>query len=128
MRIALQRARHRLVGRRRGEQVDVAWCRDRVRDRRPVALDEVEVEPHPDEGREDVGEDDRSVDAEGVDGHEGHLSRELRRPDELEHRVLLAKGPVLGHVPPRLTEQPYGSPVGREPAVRAQDERGRLGV
>ncbi len=60
-----------------------------LRDPRPVALDEVELEPHADERREDVGEDDRGVDAERVDRHQRHLGCELRRADQLEHRVPL---------------------------------------
>ncbi len=123
----LERAAHRLVRRRSAEEVDVASRRDRVADQRPVALHEVEVEPHPDERREDVGEDDRGVEVERVDRQERHLRRELRRADDLEHRVLLADRPVLRLVAPGLAEQPHRRALDNQAATRAEEHRGRLG-
>ena len=122
----LERARHRLLRRRRAEHVDVAARRDRVADTRPVALHEVEVEAHPDERREDVREDDRRVEAERVDRQQGHLRRELRRADDLEHRVLLPDRAVRGLVAAGLPEEPDGRPLDRKTAAGAQEDRGRL--
>ncbi len=43
-----ERPRHRLLRGRRAEQVDVPHARDGIPDPRPVALHEIEVEPHAD--------------------------------------------------------------------------------
>jgi hypothetical protein len=78
------------------EEIDVARARDGIADPRTVALHEVELEPHADEGRKDVREHDRRIETERVDREERHLRGELRRCDELEQRVLLAERAVLG--------------------------------
>ena len=98
-----------------------------IPDPRPVALYEVEVEPHADERRQNVREDDRRIDAECVDRHERHLRGELGRPNHLEHRVPLAQRAVLGHVPTGLAQQPDGRSISRKPVARAEERRRRLG-
>jgi hypothetical protein len=124
----LERAGHGLVRRRHPEHVDVAPARDRVRDSRAVALDEVQVEPHADERREDVREDDRRVDAERVDRKQRHLGGKVRRVDEVEQRVAFAQSAVLRHVPAGLSQEPDRRSVGRKAAACAKERRRRLGV
>ena len=99
----LERAGHGLLGRRNPEQVDVARRGDRISDPRTVSGRELELEPHPDERRQDVREDDRGVEPECVDGEERDLRSQLGSRDELEQLVALAQSPIVGEISPRLT-------------------------
>src|SRR5439155_18102836 len=80
------------------------------------------------ERREDVREDDRRVEREGLDGEERDLRGELRGSDQLEQRVLLAQCAVLREVTAGLAEEPDRRPLDREPTTRAEERGGRLGV
>ena len=55
---------------------------------------------------QDVGEEDRRVDAELLDGQQGDLRRELRLLAQLHERVLLAHRAVLRLVAPGLAHDP----------------------
>ena len=123
-----ERPRHRLLRRRRPEQVDVPSARDRPLDPRAVALHEIELEAHADERREDVRKDDGRVHSERVHGQQRHLRRELGRADQLEHGVLLAQRPVLRHVAPRLPQQPDRSSLDRKPPTGSQEQGSRRRV
>ena len=63
---------------------------DRLVDHRPDALDELDVDAHPEDGGHDVGEQDGGVDAEPAHGLQRHRRAELGRPRDLEEAVLLA--------------------------------------
>src|SRR4029079_14599496 len=117
-----ERSGQRLLRGGSAKEVDVARTRDGIADPRAVALHEVEAEAHTDERREDVREDDRRIEAEGIDREPGHLRRQLRGPDELEQRVLLAERPVLGLVAPGLRETPAGRARNRLAAAGSQEE------
>ena len=71
-------------------------------------------------GQEDVGEEDRRVDAEH-ERLERDLSGELGRLAELEQRVLLAQRAVLGHVAAGLAHEPDGRRVDGLAAAGAEE-------
>ena len=102
------------------ERVDLRAPRDRLVDDRPLALRELEGRAHRLEGQEDVGEEDGGVHAE-AERLQRHLRREVGVLADVEERVLLAKRPVLGHVPPCLAHEPHGSAVGGLTAARSQE-------
>ena len=92
---------------------DVGRRRDRRLDHRALALVEVEGNPERRERHQQVGEEDGGVEGEGADRLQRDLDGQLWRPAHLEHRVLLAQRPVLGHVPPGLPHEPDGRAVHR---------------
>ena len=62
--------------------------------------------PIAEDGRHDVGEEHRRVDAVPAHRLERHLRAELRRAGELEERVALAQRAVLGQRPAGLAHEP----------------------
>jgi hypothetical protein len=95
------------------EPVDITGLPDRVIDRRPLTLDEIEVEAHRRERHQQIREQDGGVDVDGVHRLQGDRNRKLRLPADLEERVALAKRPVLGHIAARLAHEPDGRGVHR---------------
>jgi hypothetical protein len=71
-------------------------------DDRAFAGLEVERDAERRQRKQEVGEQDGRVHAEGLDGLQGDLHGELRRAAEREQGVLRAQGPVLRHVAPGL--------------------------
>ena len=65
------------------------------------------------EWKQEVGEDDGSVDAEKFGGGDGDFGSEFRLLADLEQRMFLAYDTVLGHVASGLTHEPDGSVVDR---------------
>ena len=98
----------------------IAGGANRLRDCRPFALDEIEVEPHRREGQQQVGEQDRGVHVKGIDRLQRHLDRHVGARDDLEQCVALAQRPVLGHIPAGLAHEPHRRPIHRLTAAGAQ--------
>jgi hypothetical protein len=63
---------------------------------RPDTLDELHLDPHSEDGRHDVREEDRGVDAVPAHRLQRHLGAKLGRPRDLEEAVPLSQRPVLG--------------------------------
>jgi hypothetical protein len=80
----LEHERHRLARIGNREPLDVVERRDRPLDDRPDALDELDVDPHAENGEHDVREEDGCVDAVGAHRLKRHLGAELGRPADLE--------------------------------------------
>ena len=97
------------------------------------AGDELEVEAHGGEGKEEVGEDDGGVDAEALGGGDGDFGGDVGRAADVEEGVVLADGHVLRHVAAGLAEEPDGGAVdglaeaGADEAAAALGMQGRAG-
>ena len=94
---------------------------DRVVDDRPFALGEFEVEAQRLEDQQDVGEEDRGVDAQPLGGGDGDLGGQVGVLAELEERDLRPDLAVFGHVPARLPHQPDRRDVGRLAAAGLEE-------
>src|SRR2546428_113011 len=90
-----------------------------------VAARELEPHAHRLEHEEDVGEDDRRIDAEAECGGHGYLRRRVGRLAERQEAEALAYGAVLGHVAARLPHEPDGR-MGHRLAAARRPERGRF--
>ena len=90
--------------------------------RGPSPVGERQLETHADERRQDVGEDDGGVEPKGANGLQRHLGGELGRANDVEDAVLLAQGPVLRHVAPRLAHEPDRRAFDGKPAAGSQEE------
>ena len=88
------------------QHVNVIGALDRVVDRRPLAFDEIELQAHPNQHRQNVGEDDPRIQSKGVERLHGYLGGEFRRGDHFEHRMFGPDRPVLCHITPGLAHQP----------------------
>ncbi len=97
-----------VLGRERGQPVEVGRGADRLGDDRPDAGDDVEVDADGLERHDDVGEEDRRVDAEAADRLQGDLDDHLRPGARLEHRGALAVAAVLRQGPAGLAHEPHG--------------------
>ena len=75
-------------------------------DDRPFPLGELEIQPQGLEDQEDVGEQNRGIDAQPLGRGDRHLGRQLGPFAQLEERDLRANGPVFGHVAAGLPHQP----------------------
>src|SRR5439155_1493284 len=110
------RARERAHGRRVPE---------RPGDPRPFTRGERQAQSQRLERQQDVGEQDGGVDGEAADRLKRDLGGEVRRVAQLEQRVLLAQGAVLGEVAARLAHEPNRGGVDRLAPARPQ-EAGKL--
>ena len=90
---------------------------------RADVLDELDVDPHPEDRQHDVGEHDRRVDAVDAHGLEGHLRAELGLPADLEQVVALADLAVPRQRAPRLAHEPDRRPLDRLQARGFDEER-----
>ena len=72
----------------------------------PFALGELELQPQWLEDQEDVGEQDRGIDAQPFGRGDRHLGRQLGPFAQFQERDLRADGPVFGHVTAGLPHQP----------------------
>ena len=109
----LEDERHRLVHRHGSEPLHVFRAPDRTVDVRPVAPGELEADAEGLEHEQDVGEEDRGIDAEPVHRLERHLGGGLGILAELEEAAAGPDGAVLGHVAPGLAHEPHGGERGR---------------
>jgi hypothetical protein len=116
----------RLVGVVRGEAGNVVRRLHGPSHHRSVAAAELDAGAERLEHQQDIGEDDRRVDPQPLDGGDGHLGRGLRVVAELEEAEALAYGAVLGHVTARLPHEPDRrercrlAPAGLQERVRVQ--------
>src|SRR4030095_12280087 len=91
---------------------------------RPVAGSDRETEPERLEDEQDVGEEDRGVDAEDLDGLTRHLCRGLGRLAEIEERGARADRPILREIAPGLSHEPYRRERCRLATAREQEGSG----
>ena len=105
-----------------GQARDVGLAAHGTVDHRPLALGE--LEPHAErlDDQQDIGEEDRRVDAEPLDRLQRDLGRRLRRLGELEERVTRAQRAVLRQVASGLAHEPHRG-EGRRPAARGEQQR-----
>ena len=96
-----------VVGRQRGQPVEVGGGAERLRDDRPDARDDVEVDADRLERHDDVGEEDRRVDAVAADRLQRDLGDEVGGRAGVEHLVALAELAVLGQRPAGLAHEPH---------------------
>ena len=91
----------------RAQRADGVFVAQRPLELRPLALDEVQAEPHGVGNREDVGKDDRGVEGVAPDRLQGDLARELGRLRQCEETSrLAARLVVLGQVAAGLPHDP----------------------
>ena len=120
----LEHRRERLVRVGHPQALDVGRARDRPVDDRPDALDELDVDPHPDDRGHDVGEHHGRVDAVAANRLQRHLGAELRRVRDLEEPVALADRAVLGQRAPGLAHEPHGRALDGFATRGTDEERG----
>ena len=84
---------------------------DRLVDHRPDALDEPDVDPHPEHRGHDVREHHGRVDVVAAHGLQGHLRAQLGRMGDIEERVFLADGAIFRKRPARLAHEPHRGPL-----------------
>ena len=118
----LEHERHRGVDVDRAEPSDLRLAANGTMDDGPFALRELEADTERLDDQEDVGEEDRRVDAEAVDGLQRDFGRRLRVPGKLEESVPLAHRPILRQIAAGLPHEPDGSVRRRRPARGAQQE------
>jgi hypothetical protein len=87
---------------------------------RPLTLRELERRAHRLERQQDVREEDRRVHPE-AQRLQRHLDGELGLLANLEQRVLLPEGAVLGHVAAGLAHEPDGRKRGRLAPAGAEE-------
>src|SRR6185436_19963486 len=110
----VQHRRQIALGLDRLERRDVRLGGDRIPDRRPLVLHELDVDPHRLRQEQDVAEDDRGIESgELADRLERDLCGELRGAADVEDRMLEPQRPVFGHVAPRLAHEPDRRAVDR---------------
>src|SRR5207342_1716365 len=90
---------------------------------RPDVLDELDVDPHPENREHDVREHHRRVDAVCAHRLERHLGAELRLAADLEQAVPLAQLAVLRQRAAGLAHEPDGRPFYRLTARSAYEKR-----
>ncbi len=93
-----------------------------------LAVDELEVEAHGGERKEQVGEDDSGVDAEALGGGDGDLGGDGGRAADVEEGMVLADGHVLGHVATGLAEEPDGRAVDGLAETGSDEAGGAVGA
>ena len=77
----------------------------------PDALDEPDVDPHPEHRGHDVREHHGRVDVVAAHRLQGHLRAQLGRMGDIEERVLLADGAIFRKRPARLAHEPHRRPL-----------------
>jgi len=101
---------------------DLGLAAQRALDLRALTPAELEPDPERLDDQENIGEEDRRVDAETLDGLERDRRRRLRVPAELEEPEPFPHRTVLGQVAARLTHEPHGG-VRRRLTARGAQER-----
>ena len=99
-----------------------------IRDHRADSRPDLESHADRRERADDVGEQDRGVDAVAAHRLQGDLGSELRRMGDLQHPCLGAHGAVLRQRATRLTHEPHRDPLGRLAAVGSQQRGLRSAV
>ena len=98
----------------------------RVRDHRGGV--ELQLDPHRLDRNQDVGEENRRVEAEAADRLERHLDGEVRRLAEREEINLLANLAIFRKIAARLTHEPDRGGLHALTAAGPQEERVRPGA
>ena len=119
----LEQRRERLARLGHAQPLDVRKRSHRLSDHRPDALDQVDVEPHAEHRRHDVGEHHGRVDAVPAHRLQRHLGAELGCVRDLPEGMLLANRAVLGQGAARLAHEPDGCALDRLEPGRADEER-----
>ena len=107
----LEHRRERLLGIGHAQALDVGHGADRLVDHRPDALDEPDVDPHPEHRGHDVREHHGRVDVVAAHRLQGHLRAQLGRMGDIEECVLLADGAIFRKRPARLAHEPHRGPL-----------------
>ena len=118
----LEDRRHRLFRLGDAQRGHVRGGRHRPRDHRADVLDQVDLDSHPEDGKHDVSEHHRRVDAVAADRLERHLGAELRVADDVEQPVRPPQLAVLGERAPRLAHEPDRRPLDTLTPRRAHEQ------
>mmetsp|Transcript_40778 Transcript_40778/g.96550 ORF Transcript_40778/g.96550 Transcript_40778/m.96550 type:complete len:360 (-) Transcript_40778:76-1155(-) len=110
----------RVVDRRQG--LHLVHGTDGREDLGAGALDDVELDAHRGQRRQDVREHDHPIGAERAERLQRQLDRDLRRLGPVAERVLFAIRPEFLHVTPRLPHQPHRRPVHLLAASRPEQD------
>ena len=116
-----EHVRERLARLERVDARDVGFGLDRVFDRRPFALDEVEADAHRLERQQQIGKEDRRVHFDPADRLQRDLGGQIGRSTEVEQRVALAQGAVLAHVASGLAHEPHRGGIDRLAPARFEE-------
>ena len=114
------------LGLERRQARDVSGGPDGVGDRRPLALDEVELEAHRREGEQQVREEDGRVEVDDVERLQRDDDGQFRLTAQLEQGVLLAKRAILRKVAAGLPHEPDRRGVHRLEPARAEKPIGHV--
>ncbi len=106
------------VGVRDRERIDIVGGPHWIVDIRPFAGDEFELEAHGLDRKQQVGENNRGIDIQDLDGLQGHLRGEIGPFADLQDARLGADLPVLFHVAASLPHKPDRPYIGRPAAAR----------
>src|SRR5215471_4013280 len=105
----------------------IAFRAQRPLDRRPLALHEVERDPHGRERQQQIGKQNRGVDFDAANGLKCDRSCEIGRSTDVEQGIPLAELTILAHVAASLSHEPHRSGVdGLAPAGSKKPAR-RIG-
>ena len=114
---------HRLGGVQRAQSIHLGHAPDWITDLGAFALDDVEIDSHPRQGREDVGEQDHAIGLEGVKRLHRDLIGEIRVFGTLtEAGVLVPQVPVDLHVATGLAHHPHRRTLHRFTARSTQEQ------
>ena len=102
----------------RGQALDIGGVANRPLDVWALSRGETQTQTERLEGQQDVGEDDRRIDAQAMDGLQRDLGGELGIVTQIEDGMALPELAVLRHVPTRLPHEPDWCDVGALPAAR----------
>ena len=97
----------------RAQPVDVCLRAHRHFDHGTFAGREVKGQPHDFERQQQVREDNGGINAQDFRRGDGHLCRQRGLLAYFQKGMLLAHGPVLGHIAPGLPHEPYRRPFHR---------------
>jgi hypothetical protein len=94
------------------QRIHLGLAADGGFDDRPLALDDVEVDPHARQRREDVGEEDHAIGLEGVKGLHRDLIGEIGVFRTLtEARMAIAQVAIHLHITACLAHHPHRRPL-----------------
>jgi len=121
---ALEHAAGKLLGFRLAQLGDVGRGADGRRDDRALTGAEVERAAEAGDRQQEVSEDDRGIDAEGLDRLERDLGDEGRVSADLKQRGARADSAIRREVAPSLAHEPDGGCIDRLATAGTQEPRG----
>ena len=105
---------HRFSGIQRSKRIDLFHGSDWIANLRPLALDDVEINPHARQGREDVRKQDHPIRFEGTEGlHRDLIGEVWIFRTFTKTGIFVSKVPVDLHVPACLAHHPHGRTLHR---------------